>query len=209
MTNILLTRHGHVEGINPQRFRGRYNVPLSEQGVVEAHAVATRIAAEWKPIAVYTSPMQRCIDTGEAIADACHIGSSVLDTLTDIDYGTWQWKTHAEIEEEFPHLFATWFAAPELVRFPEGDSLQDLVARTAEAIRTIHSRHPRETVVLVGHDSVNRAILMQMLDQPLSAYWRLEQSPCCLNQIDFSDNHIRVERINDTSHHSRLWLIDT
>lgn len=201
MTTLLLTRHGHVEGIKPARFRGRHDVPLSEQGRREARALAQRIAREFKPIAIYTSPMQRCIDTGEAIGDACQIQSSVLDTLNDIDYGRWQWRTHEEIEEEYPHLFEMWLKTPQLIRFPDGDSLQDLVARTAEAVRSIHARHPMETVVLVGHDSVNRAILMQMLDQPLSSYWRLEQSPCCLNQIMFTDHQIRVERINDTSHH--------
>jgi probable phosphoglycerate mutase len=201
MTTIILTRHGHVEGIHPVRFRGRYNVQLSEQGKQEAVAVARRIAAEWKPIAVYTSPMQRCIDTGETIGDTCQIQSSVLDTLNDIDYGGWQWRTHDEIQEEFPQQFEAWLQAPQLVRFPGGDSLQDLIARTAEAVRTLHSRHPMETVVVVGHDSVNRAILMQMLDQPLSSYWRLEQSPCCLNLIEFTDHHVRVERINDTAHH--------
>jgi phosphoserine phosphatase len=200
MTRILLTRHGHVEGISkPERFRGRFDLPLSEQGRSQARALATKIASNWRPIAIYTSPMRRCIETGDMIADACKVGSSVLDTLSDLDYGSWQWKTHGEIEDQFPQLFTLWFSMPQLVRFPEGDSLQDLVTRAADTVRTVHSRHPRETVVLVGHDSVNRAILMQMLDQPLSAYWRLEQSPCCLNQIEFSDHHVQVERVNDTS----------
>jgi probable phosphoglycerate mutase len=53
---------------------------------------------------------------------------------------------------------------------------------------------------MVGHDSVNRAILMQFLDQPLSAYWRLIQDPCTLNEVDVDGDDIRVQRINDTSH---------
>ena len=57
------------------------------------------------------------------------------------------------------------------------------------------------TVVLVGHDSVNRALLLQLLDQPLSAYWRLSQDPCTLNEIEVSAaGDVRVDRINDTSH---------
>lgn len=200
MTTIILTRHGHVEGINPVRFRGRYNVLLSEQGNKEARAVAARIAAEWKPAAIYTSPMQRCVDTGKAIAAACQINTSILETLIDLDYGTWQWRTYEDIKKEFPDLFETWFTAPQQVRFPEGDSLQDLFARTADAIRVVHARHPNETVVLVGHDSVNRAILMQALDQPASAYWRLEQSPCCLNVLEFTDHRFTVNNINDNSH---------
>jgi len=54
--------------------------------------------------------------------------------------------------------------------------------------------------VLVGHDSVNRALLTQLLDQPLSAYWRLAQSPCCLNEIDIAGGKISVQRINETGY---------
>jgi probable phosphoglycerate mutase len=43
------------------------------------------------------------------------------------------------------------------VRFPGGESLQDLVARTADTLRFILEHHVGDTVVLVGHDSVNRA----------------------------------------------------
>ena len=81
-------------------------------------------------------------------------------------------------------MFDAWFATPQFIRFPDGESLQDLVASAANALRLVLSRHPDETIVLVGHDSVNRALLLELLDQPLSAYWRLAQAPCCLNEID-------------------------
>jgi probable phosphoglycerate mutase len=200
MTRFILTRHGHVEGIHPPRFRGRREIPLSPLGRRQADAVAARIGARWTVKAIYTSPMRRCIDTGAAIADACGAGASPLETLLDLDYGSWEWKTYDEMRHEFPEVFSKWFAAPQLVRFPRGESLQDLIARTAEAIRTVHARHPADTVVLVGHASVNRAILLQMLDQPLSAYWRLEQSPCAINEFELIGERVRVDRLNDTSH---------
>src|SRR6516164_4513127 len=84
--------------------------------------------------------------------------------------------------------------------FPDGDSLQDLVARTSDALRFILADHADDTVVLVGHDSVNRALLLQLLDQPLSSYWRLAQHPCCINEVDVLDGHIQVGRINETHH---------
>jgi len=76
----------------------------------------------------------------------------------------------------------------------------DLVARAANVLRTMLSRHPDDTIVLVGHDSVNRALLMQLLEQPLSAYWRIAQSPCCLNEIDVAAGKIYVQRVNETAH---------
>ena len=47
-------------------------------------------------------------------------------------------------------------------------------------------------------------LLLQLLDQPLSAYWRLAQDPCCINEIDFIDGQVRALRINDTEHLAAL-----
>jgi phosphoserine phosphatase len=199
-TKIVLTRHGHVEGISPPRFRGRADIPLSDLGRAQAQATARRIAASWRPRRVYTSPLGRCVATGAAIATACRITSEVRAGLNDLDYGAWQWKTYSEVERDCPETYALWRKMPHLVRFPDGESLQDLVARVGDCLRFTLERHPDETVVLVGHDSVNRALLMQILDQPLSAYWRVVLAPCGISEIDFVDSIPSVLLINDTSH---------
>lgn len=198
MTKILLTRHGHVEGIHPERFRGRAPLELTALGRRQAAAVAQRIAGAWQPSKIYTSPMSRCVATGAAIAQACGIAAEICDDLNDIDYGAWQFKTFEDAKADNPALFAAWFATPHLVRFPGGESLQDLGARSANALRFVLARHPHDTIVLVGHDSVSRALLMQCLDLPLSAYWRLAQAPCCLNEIDIDAEKIRIVQINET-----------
>jgi len=200
MTRIIVVRHGHVEGIRPERFRGRTDLPLTAQGVAEAEATAERVAKDWKAAAIFTSPLKRCVDTGAAIARACGFAASPLPSLIDVDYGRWNWKSYDDARVEDAELFERWFSSPQLVRFPSGESLQDLVARAADALRFVRERHPSETVVLVAHDSVNRALLMQLLDQPLSTYWRLSQSPCAINEVKIDAGRIRVERINDTCH---------
>jgi probable phosphoglycerate mutase len=124
----------------------------------------------------------------------------VLSGLNDLDYGEWQWKTYDEVRAHSPDLFHRWFAAPDQVRFPGGESLQDLTARTSDALRDVMERQPYETVVMVGHDSVNRAILMQALAQPLLAYWRIVQSPCGLSEIEIGGDQTRVLRVNETGH---------
>jgi probable phosphoglycerate mutase len=53
--------------------------------------------------------------------------------------------------------------------------------------------------VIVGRRREPRAPL-QLLDLPLSAYWRFEQSPCCLNEIDVEHGKVYVRRINETRH---------
>lgn len=206
MTKLILVRHGHVDGLNPERFRGRAEIPLTGLGRAQADATGQRIARQWPIAAIYTSPLGRCIETGAAIANATKARTDVTPELIDFDYGDWAWKTHSEVQQIAPELYDRWFSVPHLVRIPGGDSLQDLVARSANALREILDRHPTETVVMVGHDSANRALLLQLLDQPLSAYWRLEQSPCGISEIDIVDGVVRIHRANETSH---LESIDT
>jgi phosphoserine phosphatase len=200
MTTVVLTRHGHVEGINPPRFRGQYPLPLTEQGQQEAIMTAERIASGWRPAAVRTSPLERCVVTGARIAEACGLQSLSTQGLLDLHYGEWQWKTYDEINERWPDLYALWRSAPHLVRFPFGESLQDIVLRSADVFRSMIEEFPSDTVVLVGHDSVNRALLLQVPDQPLSAYWKIVQDPCCIKVIEYDKGTAHVVAINDTRH---------
>jgi phosphoserine phosphatase len=197
MTRILLVRHGHVEGITPERFRGRRDIGLSELGARQAEAAARRIAVRWHPQAVYSSPLRRCLQTAAPIAAACGLAPAVLEDLNDVHYGDWEWRTYEEVRTTSPGLFACWFAAPQLVRFPAGESLQDLVARAANALRLVRERHAQQTVVMVGHGAVNRALLLQVLDQPLSAYWRLGQDPGALSEIELLEHGATVHRLNE------------
>ena len=161
---------------------------------------ARRVASAWAPAAIYTSSLERCVATGEAIGRACGVEPIPIVDLDDLDYGDCQWKTFEEVKEGWPRLYAQWFSAPQLVRFPNGESLQDIVLRSANALRRAVEGFPDGAVVLVGHESVNRALLLQLLDQPLSAYWRIAQDPCAINVIENEGSAARVLSLNDTSH---------
>jgi phosphoserine phosphatase len=203
---LLLVRHGHVDGIRPERFRGRRDVPLSQQGVQQAIEVAEHIAQRQRPVAVYTSPLRRCTETASAIAAATGIEVQVLADLIDLDYGDWQWLTRDDVRNRWPDLIERWDTAPHLVRFPHGDSFQDLIARISNVLRMLIDRHAGDTVVIVGHDSGNRALLLQLLDQPASSFWRFTQDPCGLSDIEIAGNGARLIRLNDTSYLRDLRL---
>jgi probable phosphoglycerate mutase len=200
MTTILLIRHGHVAGIDPPRFRGRADLPLTDLGAEQAAKAARRVGATWTPSIVYTSPLGRCVKTGAAIAAACRIPSQILPGLIDLDYGEWQGKSREEAKVADPSLLAGWLATPDHVRFPDGETLQDLAARTSGVMRLLQTRGDDETIVLVGHDSVNRVMLSQWLMMPLASYWRIVQDPCCINEIELDRDTVRVRRMNDTAH---------
>jgi phosphoserine phosphatase len=200
MTKIILVRHGHVDWIAPERFRGRAELALSELGRRQAQAVARYIAATWKPEAVYTSPLSRCRDTATAIAAPSHLEPQPIDGLCDIDYGEWQGLTREQAEERWPDEIGLWFRAPHLAAIPGGETLPALLSRAAAALRDILRAHQSGTVVLVGHDSVNRVLLLFALELSLSRYWHLRQDPCGLNELFFDNDTFVIGSINETQH---------
>ncbi len=173
-------------------------MPLTEEGRRQARTVAERIAERWRPSVVYSSPLERCVQTAREICAASSIPSVAADGLNDLNYGAWEWKTHDEVRAQWPELFECWFEAPQLVRFPQGESLQDLIARTADVLRMVLEQHASDTVALVGHESGIRALLLQLLDQPISAYWRLAPEPASVSEVDIVGLAVKVRGINTT-----------
>jgi phosphoserine phosphatase len=200
MTKLILVRHGHVQGISPERFRGRAELPLTELGRREAEVTAARIAASWQPAAIYTSPMSRAVDTGAAIGKRLGLSASAMPGLNDIDYGEWQGLTNDAVRARWADELDTWHRHPDWAAIPRGETLQQVLSRAVAALREVARRHPDDTVVLVAHDSVNRVLLLHALELPLSRYWRFKQNPCCINELDFGADGFTVLGINQTDH---------
>jgi broad specificity phosphatase PhoE len=201
---IIAVRHGNIEGMETKRFRGRHDTPLSTCGLLQAVATAAFVRSFCRPEIVYASPMKRCLQSAERIARVCNTSCEVIAVLNDIDYGAWQNKTFDEIADTYPEQFHTWFTAPDLMRFPDGEALQDVTVRAGDALRFILSHHQEQTVVLVSHSSILRTLILSVLGQPLSAYWRTEITPCGVSQIEVGDANSHMTSVNQTSHLSGL-----
>jgi broad specificity phosphatase PhoE len=204
MTRIILVRHGHVDWIAPERFRGRAELPLSSLGRRQAQAAAGYIVATWKPDAVYTSPLGRCRETAAAIAAPFRLEPQPIDGLCDIDYGEWQGLTRDQAKKCWPDESELWFRAPHIAAIPGGETLAAVLSRVTAALRDILRHHPDQTVVIVSHDSVNRVLLLFTLELPLSRYWHLRQDPCGINELIFDNGSFVVGSINQTQHLSGL-----
>ena len=163
---VLLVRHGETEWNREDRFRGRIDVDLNDTGRAQAEACARHVAARWKPSAVYSSPLSRAIHTAEPIARLCGLTVRTLDAVADLDYGEWHGLTRAEAREGWPNAVDAWFGRPGSCQPPAGESLIALQQRAVGALRAIHDVHADETVVVVAHDIVNRAVLAGGVRRP-------------------------------------------
>lgn len=201
MTRFILVRHGQTAWNEPERFRGREDLPLNELGCRQAEAVAQRIAQDWPDVvAVYTSPLQRTTQTAAAIACALDLTSQPLEALLDLDYGAWQGLSHQEAAERHPELYNAWHQVPQTVQFPNGESLADVRGRVWPAVQVLARQHAGQTVVLVGHQVVNRVLLCAVLGMHTGNFWQLEQATGCLNVFEDRDGLFVLVQLNDTCH---------
>lgn len=200
MTRIIIVRHGNVDWIEPPRFRGRADLPLSALGRRQIAAAAERIRATAKPSVIYSSPMSRCVDTGKAIGALLGLEPQIVDDLNDVDYGEWQGSTWEEVQTRWPEEFDTWLHRPLFATFPSGENLPGVQARLLVALAEIVRRHREDAVVLVAHDSINRIILLNALGLSLSSYWQILQDPCAINEVDYADGVFAIRSINETGH---------
>jgi probable phosphoglycerate mutase len=197
---LILVRHGHVEGIHPERFRGQIDLPLTSLGREQAAVTAKFIASTWPVTAIYTSPLERCRDTAAAIGQAQGFQAQSLPQLIDIDYGAWQGREREEVKSSEPERFKAWMEQPQLTVIDGAETLQDVQARLIRALDHMRNAYPGGTVIAVGHDSTNRVFLTLALDLPLSRYWHLQQDPCAINVLRFDQHGCRVVAVNQTSH---------
>ena len=202
MTRIILVRHGQTEWNRVERFRGRADVPLNETGLAQAEATGRRVAEEWEPMAVYSSPLSRAVKTAEAIAKHFHLTVQIHAGIADIDYGEWQGLTSDEAKERWPEIHHAWYYAPCLAHIPGGETLDDLRVRGMTAVNELAARHVGQTIVLVGHTVINRIILLGVLGLRNDHFWKLKQDTCAINvfEVNAQADDYTLVSLNDTCH---------
>ncbi len=204
MTLIILVRHGQTEWNRVERFRGRADVPLNETGLAQAEAMGGRVASEWKPVAMYSSPLSRAVKTAEAIAKHLRLPVQIHPGLADIDYGEWQGLTPDEVKQRWPQEIGAWYNAPHTAHIPGGETLDDLRARGMACINELGARHAGQTIVLVGHTVINRIILLAVMGLGNERFWRLKQDTCAINVFEAESGDFTIASLNDTCHFRRM-----
>jgi len=200
VTQIILVRHGQTEWNRVERFRGRVDVPLNEVGLAQAEATGRRIAAQWQPAAIYSSPLSRAMATANAIARQASLQVQVHQGLLDIDYGQWHGLTPDEVKTRWPDDHDAWYHHPETACIPGGETLADLRVRGLAAVNELAERYDGETIVLVGHTVINRVILLAVLGLGNDRFWRLRQDTCAINVFEAAAGDFTIVSLNDTCH---------
>ena len=201
-TRVYLIRHGATDLSSEDRFSGGTEVDLSSQGRWQAERLAQRLADD-RITAIYCSPMRRTVETATIIAQPHQLTPILRGELREIHHGRWETLQRAQVEKLYPDEYAAWQTDPFTFAPVDGESGLSVMARALPVVREIVVKHDNENVALVSHKATIRLLISSLLGFDARGYRdRLDQSPACLNILDFRDPvHARLMLFNDVSHY--------
>lgn len=182
-TNLLLIRHGLTDYVTVHRMAGwRPGVHLNDQGRAQAAALA-RLLADVKLAAVYSSPLDRAVETATPLAGPRGLPVETRPGLGELHPGDWTGRTVQEMEKE--DLWQLVQAHPSGVRLPGGESFLECQSRTVAELDRIRHAHPGGTVAVVFHADPIRMAVAYYLGLPLDLFRRLLISPASVTALAF------------------------
>ncbi|MGG6266183.1 histidine phosphatase family protein [Leptolyngbya sp. AN03gr2] len=201
---LLLVRHGETDWNRQGRFQGQIDVPLNDNGRVQAGQAAEFLKSVQIDSAV-SSSMVRPKETAEIILKYHpEIDLKLRDDLREISHGLWEGKFESEIEAGYPGLLHQWQSKPETVQMPEGENLQQVWDRAVEGWTAIvQSAKPGETILVVAHDAINKAILCYVSGLTPASFWNFKQGNGAVSVIDYvtgNDATPMLMAMNITTH---------
>jgi broad specificity phosphatase PhoE len=203
MTRVFLVRHGSTNRTAEDRFSGAEGVDLSEEGRAQVQALARRLDT-CALRAVYSSPLSRTLQTAQIITQGRNLEITTRDGLREIHHGHWEGLTRRDVETRHPQEYSSWEEDPFTFAPQGGETGVAVLARSLPVLREIVVAHPDESVLVVSHKATIRILLASLLGfEPRGYRDRLDQSPACLNVVDFKDPaRARLMLFNDISHYA-------
>lgn len=193
MTTFFLVRHALTEHTG-QRLSGWVEgLHLSEAGRDQA-ALLGEVLADTGFAAIYSSPIERAIETAEAIAEAHDLPVKALRSLGEVEYGGWTNRSLKALART--KLWQQVQRFPSGIRFPDGESLLEVQDRAVAELEKLRQAHPRDRICCVAHGDVIRLVTAHYLGVHIDLFQRITVAPASLTVIAVDDSGPRVLTVN-------------
>jgi probable phosphomutase (TIGR03848 family) len=196
MVLILLIRHGQNKWVKKGRLAGwTAGVHLNETGLEQVERLGQRLAH--LPLkAIYSSPLERCLETAAAVAGVHELDVVEMTAFGEVRYGQWEGKKVKKLAKK-----RQWHAVqhyPSRFRFPEGESFLEVQRRVIGALEELGRRHDKEIIAVVSHADVIKLALSHFLGMHVDLFQRIALFPASVSVLALSpDGPVRVLRVND------------
>ncbi|GAA4147863.1 histidine phosphatase family protein [Sphingobacterium kyonggiense] len=188
MITICLLRHGETAyNAEGNKYCGRTDIPLTERGIAQANRMQ-ELLKDFQFDAVFSSPLQRAKTTAE-IASGRSEDVKVDDRLIEVNFGEWEGKTSDEFIADDPNSWFNWLSDPSAFRAGNiGETGQQVLNRLNNFYDELMDKYDGKTVLVVGHNGVNRLFMSSQLGMPLKNYRKIVQENSALTLITL-DKH--------------------
>ncbi|WP_434025671.1 histidine phosphatase family protein [[Pseudomonas] boreopolis] len=195
MTRLLLIRHAQTDA-NGHSLAGRLpGVGLNDLGRRQARALAARLG-QLSIAAIYASPLERAMQTAEAIATLRGHRIVPCEELLEIDYGEWTGLSLQALADD--EAFRIFNGQRSCAAARAGEYMLQAQARMVVGLDRLRRLHPQQTIAVVSHGDMIRGAVAHYAGIPLDLFHRIEISPASLSVVDVDDMWIRIVCINDT-----------
>lgn len=196
MPLLLLIRHGENDFVKTGKLPGQSaGIYLNEKGQKQAQALAE--ALNHVPIkAVYSSPLERALQTAEPIALSHKLTIQQESGLMDAHVGKWQGKSIRALR-----LTNAWKIvqhSPSRFQFPDGESFMDLQTRIVHSLEAIVRKHknPKDIVAVIFHADPIKLAISHFLGLPLDHFQRLSCDTGSLTALHVSEMGANLIKLN-------------
>ncbi len=172
MPLLLLIRHGENEYTKTGKLAGHLpNVHLNERGQKQAQALADALK-EVTLKAIYSSPLERAMETATPIAAVRNLKLQVEKNLIETNVGDWQGKSLKRL-----YLNKHWKVvqhAPSRAQFPNGETFYECQTRIVSALDAICAQYKSHDIIAcVFHSDPIKLAVAHYLGLPLDQFQRL------------------------------------
>ena len=193
MTIFYLVRHG-VTSHTGHRLSGRMpDIHLSDAGRSEAEVAATSLA-KVRLKSIYSSPIDRCIETARVIAKKHRLVVRTRKDLAEVEYGTWTNRSLKAVART--KLWSSVQKWPSGTRFPEGESFVEIQARGVAVLEDLRIRHPKDRICVVSHGDVIRLVMAHYMGIHLDLFQRILVTPSSISVLSVTDSGPLVLTLN-------------
>ena len=194
LRRFYLVRHG-AHGEYGERLSGRAGQSsLSEAGQLQADPLA-RWAGRADVEAVQASPRRRTQQTATIVATARKLAVETVDALDEVDFGDWNGRSFAELEED--PLWHEWNSRRATAATPGGERMGEAVARTVAHLEQAATGPNQGPVMLVTHCDIIRGVIAFYLGLSLDHILRFDIDPGSVSTIEVGAGQARIIRINE------------
>lgn len=183
MATIYLLRHAESSANGSGILAGRLpSISLSKAGKVQSRAIVKALK-DLEVTHIYSSPIQRCLETIEPFVKSSNRKVTSAPNFIEMDYGDWSGRKLSALRRE--KLWKRIQKRPSTVRFPNGESFQEMQARIQKGLNDLAKKHKKGRVLVVSHGDPIKVVIASALGMNLDDFQKLVVDPASLTIIDW------------------------